>query len=43
MAGIHKMLVRIVDREDPDQTLFQKQSDLGLWCLSRPFWQATRV
>ena len=23
--------------------LLQKQSDLGLSCLSRPFWQATRV
>ena len=35
--GIHKMLVRIADREDSDQ-----QSDLGLHCLSRPFkWQAT--
>ena len=29
-----KMLVRIANREDPDQ----KQSDLGLHCLSRPFW-----
>ena len=33
MAGIHKMLVRLANREDPDQ----KQSDLGLHCLSRPF------
>ena len=31
MAGIHKMLARIADREDPDQT------DLGLLCLSMPF------
>ena len=31
-AGNHKMLVRIAKREDPDQ-----QSDLGLYCLSRPF------
>ena len=31
------MLVRITNREDPDQ------SDLGLHCLSRPFWQATSV
>ena len=27
------MLVRIANREDPDQT---KQSDLSLHCLSRP-------
>ena len=38
-AGINKMLVRIANREDPDQT----QSDLGLHCLSRPFWLATSV
>ena len=31
-AGIHKMLVGIANREDPDQT---KQSDKGLHCLSR--------
>ena len=31
-ACIHKMLVRIVNREDPDQ---MKQYDLGLHCLSR--------
>ena len=42
------MLVRIGNKEDPDQTasdlirlLFQKQSDLGLLCLFRPFWQAS--
>ena len=28
------MLVRIANREDPDQT---KQFDLSLHCLSRPF------
>ena len=33
-AGIQKMLVRIDN---------QKQSDLGLCCLSWPFWQATTV
>ena len=38
-ADIHKMLVIITNREDPDQ----KQSDLGLSCLSWPFWQATSV
>ena len=35
-TGIHKMLVRIENREDPDQTL-KKQSDLVLLCLSRTF------
>ena len=35
-TGIHKMLVRIENREDPDQTL-KKQSDLGLPCLSSLF------
>ena len=34
-AGIHKMLVRIANREDPDQNQF----DLGQYCLTRPFWQ----
>ena len=33
------MPIRIANREDPDQTALQKQSDLGLHCLSRPFWQ----
>ena len=33
------MDIRIAIREDPDQ----KQSDLGLSCLSGLFWQATRV
>ena len=36
MVEIHKMLARIANREDPE-------SDLGLHCLSRPFWQATSV
>ena len=39
-AGIHKMLVRIANREGPDQ---KKQSDLGLPCLSRPFWHGFSV
>ena len=39
-AGIHKIVVGIADSEDPDQT---DSSDLGLHCLSRPFWQATNV
>ena len=34
------MLVRMANREDPDQTA---SSDLGLPCLFRPFWQATSV
>ena len=33
-AGIHKMAVRIANREDPDQTA---SSDLDLHCLSMPF------
>ena len=33
---IYKMLVRIV-------IVLQKQSDLGLDCLSRPLWPATSV
>ena len=32
-AQIHKMLVRIANREAPDQT-----ADLGLLCLFRPSW-----
>ena len=35
-AGIHKMLARIVNREDPE-------SGLDLCCLSRPFCQNTTV
>ena len=32
------MLVRIANRNDPEQTAsLKKQSDLGLCCLSRPF------
>ena len=34
-AGIHKMPVRIANREDPGQTA--EESDLGLRCLSRHF------
>ena len=40
-AGINRMLVRIANRVDPDHTALQEQSDLGLHCLFRPFWQAT--
>ena len=34
-AGIHKMLARTVNREDPNQTSY-KQNDLGLRCFSGP-------
>ena len=43
-AGLPKILVRISNREDPDQTASSEavwQSDLGLHCMSRPFWQAS--
>ena len=36
-ARIHKMYVRIPNREDPEQT------DLNAPCLSTPLWQATSV
>ena len=43
-AGIYKLLVRIANREDLDQTASSEmQSVLGLHCLSRPFWQAISV
>ena len=34
------LVVPKANRENPDQ---KKQSDLGLLCLSMPFWQATSV
>ena len=37
------MLVKIANREGPDQMLLKKQSDLGMRCLSRLFWQASSV
>ena len=40
---IHVMLVRIQTGKTLIRLLLQKQSDLGLPCLSRPFWQATSV
>ena len=40
-AGIHKMLVRIANRETLIRLLLQRQFDLGLHCLPMPFWQAT--
>ena len=39
-AVVHKMLVRITNREDPDQTASSEQSDLGLHCVSRLFFHA---
>ena len=30
-------LTKIAKREDLDQNVLQKQSDLGILCLSRPF------
>ena len=39
-AGIHKMLLKIANKEDPDQPA---SSDLGLHCLSRHLRQATHV
>ena len=42
-AGIHKMFVRIQTGKTLISLLLQKQSDLGLTCLSRPFWLATSV
>ena len=38
-AGIHKMFVRIANRETPDQTA----SSEAVRSESRPFWQATSV
>ena len=46
-AGIHKTLVRYHKQTGKTLTrlplLLQKQSDLGLQCLSRPFGQAKNV
>ena len=41
--GFHKMLVRKANREDPQQTVLKKQSDLGLPFLTKPFCQVTSV
>ena len=37
-AGKHKLLVRIANGKTLIRLLLQKQSDLGLLCLSRQFW-----
>ena len=43
-AGIHCVLVRIANRgKTLVRMLLQKQSDLGLHCLSLSFWLATSV
>ena len=42
-AGIHKVLVRKQTWKTLIRLLLQKQSDLGLHCYPRPFWQATNV
>ena len=33
-AGIHKMIVRVTNREYPDETAASDQSDMDLRCLS---------
>ena len=42
-AIIYKMHIGIANREDPDQTAFSEQCNLGLLCLSMAFSQATGV
>ena len=42
-AGIHKMLVRMANMEDTNTVIRLLLQDLGLHCLSVPFWQATSV
>ena len=37
------MLVRIANRKTLIRLLLRKQSDLGLHCLFRAFWQPTSV
>ena len=43
MAGIHKSVSYYQTGKALIRLFLQKQSDLGLHCLSRPFWQATSV
>ena len=38
-----KLSELIANREDPDQTASKKQSDLGLHCLSRPFFAGNHL
>ena len=42
-AVIYKMLVRIANRKTLIRLLLQKHPDLGLHCLSRPFYQTISV
>ena len=42
-AGIQKMLVRIANRDDPDQTASSEAVWSGSARLSRLFWQASSV
>ena len=42
-AGIQKLLVRTANRKTLIRLLLQKQSGLGLHCLSRLFWQDASV
>ena len=42
-AGIHKMIVRVTNREYPDETAASDQSDMDLRCLSKLFWQVIIV
>ena len=42
-AEIQKLLVRISNREDPDQTASSEAVWSGSACLWRPYWQATSV
>ena len=41
MVEIHKMLVRIANREDPDQTASSEVCTV--WLMARLFWTATSV
>ena len=44
-ASIYKILVGKANSSDPDQTASEEAvaSDLGLHCLSRPFWQTISI
>ena len=42
-AQIHKMIVRIANREDFEQTVSSESVWSSLCSLPRPFWQATCV
>ena len=42
-AGTHKVLVRIANREDPDQTASSEAVLSGSALFGIPFWQANSV